>query len=179
MYGNRTPGNRALPRASKRTNERPRDVTNRIRFFPGPATVAEFLCFYFSSRTLFHPIPMILDRDPLGFPPFYLDDDGTLPRGKSETETLLTRIVANQPLLELGNRKRTILFSPNPSLHLSSLSNRRRSGCPPRRKPSFYVFVLLSFSDTLYPQKSNRTEPNEHYRDDRIRRRPGPITPSP
>lgn len=82
--------------------------------------------------------------------------------------------------MELGNRKRTILFSPNPSLHLSSLSNRRRSGCPPRRKPSFYVFVLLSFSDTLYPQtKSNRTEPNEHYRDDRIRRRPGPITPSP
>lgn len=47
VYGNRTPGNRALPRASKRTNERPRDVTNRIRFFPGPAMVAEFLCFYF------------------------------------------------------------------------------------------------------------------------------------
>lgn len=144
MYGNRTPGNRALPRASKRTNERPRDVTNRIRFFPGPATVAEFLCFYFFSRTLFHPIPMILDRDRL---------DSLL------STWMTTHCCEPTPLLELGNRKRTILFSPNPSLHLSSLSNRRRSGCPPRRKPSFYVFVLLSFSDTLYPQtKSNRTE---------------------
>lgn len=48
--------------------------------------------------------------------------------------------------LELGNRKRTILPSQNPSFHLSSPDG--WSGCPLTRKPSFYVFVSLSFSDT-------------------------------
>lgn len=161
MYGNRTPGNRALPRASKRTNERPRDVTNRIRFFPGPATVAEFLCFYFFSRTLFHPIlPMILDRDPLGFPPFYLDDDGTLPRGKSETETLLTRIVANQhhswnSVIEsvpyYSRQTRVCIFpvsrtDDGPAVH------------PDGSRVSMFLFCFLSLTHSI--PKPNRTEPN-------------------
>lgn len=176
VYGNRTPGNRALPRASKRTNERPRDVTNRIRFFPGPATVAEFLCFYFFLALFVSSYSYDLGPGPAWIPSFLPGwRRNTSARKERDRDTVDAHCCEPTPLLELGNRKRTILFSPNPSLHLSSLSNRRRSGCPPRRKPSFYVFVLLSFSDTLYPQ--NRIEPNRT--NDRIRRRPGPITPSP
>lgn len=159
VYGNRTPGNRALPRASKRTNERPRDVTNRIRFFPGPATVAEFLCFYFFLALCFI-LFFLWSWTGTAWIPSFLPGwwRNTSARKERDRDTVDAHCCEPTPLLELGNRKRTILFSPNPSLHLSSLSNRRRSGCPPRRKPSFYVFVLLSFSDTLYPQ--NRTEPN-------------------
>lgn len=50
---------------------RARDVTNRIDTFPGPATVAEFLCFYFFSRLcfIFLSKKKILDRDRPGISP--------------------------------------------------------------------------------------------------------------
>lgn len=161
MYGNRTPGNRALPRASKRTNERPRDVTNRIRFFPGPATVAEFLCFYFFfSHFVSSYSSYDLGPGPLGFPPFYLDDDGTLPRGKSETETLLTRIVANQhhswnSVIEsvpyYSRQTRVCIFpvsrtDDGPAVH------------PDGSRVSMFLFCFLSLTQSI--PKPNRTKPN-------------------
>lgn len=66
-------------------------------------------------------------------------------RGKNQDMNHLRRVL--RTLLELGNQKRTILPSQNPSFHLSSPDE--WSGCPLTRKPSFYVFVSLSFSDTF------------------------------
>lgn len=60
-------------------------------------------------------------------------------------------------LLELGNQKRTILPSQNPSFHLSSPDE--WSGCPLTRKPSFYVFVSLSFL--------THSNPNQNYHPER------------
>lgn len=119
--------------------------------------VSLFLLF---SRTLFHPIPMILDRDPLGFPPFYLDDDGTLPRGKSETETLLTRIVANQhhswnsviESVPYYSRPTRVCIFPvsrtddGPAVH------------PDGSRVSMFLFCFLSLAHSI--PKPNRTEPN-------------------
>lgn len=150
------------------TETRARDVTNRIDTFPGPATVAEFLCFYFFSRLcfIFLSKKKILDRDRPGISP-------ALPGSRRNTSAERARQrhfarIANH--LELGNRKRTILPSQNPSFHLSSPNPTAVNGpAVPRRKPSFYVFVLLSFSDTLsphlhQPERMNACIAYTHYR---------------
>lgn len=134
------------PSETGRCRERPRDVTNRIRFFPGPATVAEFLSFYSFSRLCFI-FPMntkVLDRDRLDFPPApILDDDGgILPRKERDRDTVARLGNANH--LELGNRKRTILFPPNRSLNLSSLELTTRSGCP-ATEAEFLCFCFAFF----------------------------------
>lgn len=134
-----------------------RDQSDPILSRPGHGgRVSLFLLF---SRTLFHPIPMILDRDPLGFPPFYLDDDGTLPRGKSETETLLTRIVANQhhswnSVIEsvpyYSRQTRVCIFpvsrtDDGPAVH------------PDGSRVSMFLFCFLSLTQSI---PKNRTKPN-------------------
>lgn len=136
---------------------RARDVTNRIDTFPGPATVAEFLCFYFFFSPLFHlSIPKkILDRDRPGISPAL---PGWRRRNTSAERARQRHFARIANHLELGNRKRTILSSQNPSFHLSSPNPTAVNGpAVPRRKPSFYVFVLLSFSDTLSSSTPTRT----------------------
>lgn len=76
-------------------------------------------------------------------------------RGKNQDMNHLRRVL--RTLLELGNQKRTILPSQNPSFHLSSPDE--WSGCPLTRKPSFYVFVSLSFL--------THSNPNQNYHPER------------
>lgn len=70
---------------------RARDVTNRIDTFPGPATVAEFLCFYFFSRLCF--IFLSKKKSWIGTGLEFLllcldEEDGTLPRKERDRDTL-------------------------------------------------------------------------------------------
>lgn len=69
---------------------RARDVTNRIDTFPGPATVAEFLCFYFFSRLCFIFLSKINpgSGQAWNFPCSPRMKKTEHFRGKSETETL-------------------------------------------------------------------------------------------
>lgn len=127
-------------RTHERTCER-RDQSD-LSFFPGPAPdgrVSLFLPIFFLTLSL----SKSFKRDWPEVSSSWMTTERF--RGKNQDMNHLRRVL--RTLLELGNQKRTILPSQNPSFHLSSPDE--WSGCPLTRKPSFYVFVSLSFSDTF------------------------------
>lgn len=136
---------------------RARDVTNRIDTFPGPATVAEFLCFYFFFSPLFHL--SIQNQSWIGtgleFPLLSPDEeDGTLPRKERDRDTLRASRTTWSSVIESVQyypRKTRVFIFPVPK------PTAVNGPAVPRRKPSFYVFVLLSFSDTLSSSTPTRT----------------------
>lgn len=152
VYGNRTPGNRALPRASKRTNERPRDVTNRIRFFPGPATVAEFLCFYFFLALCF--ILFFLWSwtgtawIPSFLPGWWRNTSARKERDRDTVDAHWNSVIESVPYY--SRQTRVCIFpvsrtDDGPAVH------------PDGSRVSMFLFCFLSLTHSI---PKNRTEPN-------------------
>lgn len=139
VHGNRTLGNRALPRATER-----RDQSDPILSRSGHGGRVSLFLLFFSP--LFHLSYEYknLGPGPLGFSPCHPSWIMTEehPRKERDRDTVARIVNANH--LELGNRKRTILFPPNPSLHLSSLELTTRSGCP-ATEAEFLCFCFAFF----------------------------------
>lgn len=129
---------------------RARDVTNRIDTFPGPATVAEFLCFYFfflAFVSSFYPKKSWIGTG-LEFPLLFLDEeDGTLPRKERDRDTLRASRTTWSSVIESVQyypRKTRVFIFPVPI--------RRRwmvRLSPDGSRVSMFLFCFLSL--THYP----------------------------